>query len=41
MHFVHEISLAFVSKSANVDTVTKEIVEKNKIYLNPKIVNVS
>ena len=38
-HFVHEIPLAFVTQSANVDALTKEIIEKNKFYLNPKVVS--
>ncbi len=38
-HFVHEIPLSFVNKGTNVDEVTKEIVEKNKFYLNPKVVS--
>jgi hypothetical protein len=38
-HFVHEIPLSFVSKGTNVESVTKEIIEKNKFYLNPKVVS--
>ena len=38
-HFVHEISLAFVTSKSNIDMVTKEIIEKNKFYLNPKVVS--
>lgn len=40
-HFVHEIPLAFVTKTANVDVVVKEIIEQNKMYLNPKVVSVN
>ena len=36
---MHEIPLSFVLKGANVDFTTKEIIEKNKVYLNPKIVS--
>ena len=38
-HFVHEIPLSFVTKNSNVESVVKEIIEKNKFYLNPKIVS--
>ena len=38
-HFVHEIPLAFVTQSSNVDALTKEIIEKNKFCLNPKVVS--
>lgn len=37
--FVHEIPLSFVQKGANIDLTTKEIIDKNKVYLNPKIVS--
>lgn len=40
-HFVYEISLSFVTKNANIDAVTKEIIDKNKMYLNPKVVSVN
>lgn len=36
--FVHEIPLSFVTKGSDVDTVTKEIFDKNRFYLNPKVV---
>jgi len=38
---VHEIPLSFISKGANVESVTKELVDMNKFYLNPKIVSQS
>ncbi len=38
-HFVHEIPLSFVNKTTNIDSVTSDIFEKNKPYLNPKIVS--
>jgi len=40
-HFVHEIPLAFVTKTANVDIVVKEIIDQNKMFLNPKVVSVN
>jgi hypothetical protein len=40
-HFVHEIPLSFISKGTKVDEVAKDLVEKNKFYLNPKIVSLS
>ena len=36
--FVHEIPLSFVEKHSDVDQVTNEIFEKNRFYLNPKVV---
>lgn len=38
-HFVHEIPLAFIGKTSNVDAVTRELFDNNKFYLNPKIVS--
>ena len=38
-HFVHEIPLSFVSKVTNADQVTRELFDKHKFYLNPKIVS--
>jgi hypothetical protein len=38
-HFVHEICLSFVTKFTNIEIVTKEVIEKNKFYLNPKVVS--
>ena len=40
-HFVHEIPLSFIGKGTHVEQVAKELVEKNKFYLNPKIVSLS
>ena len=39
MRFVHEIPLAFLNKTTNVDVLVKELFEKNKNYLNPKVVS--
>ena len=36
--FVHEIALSFVTRSSNVDQVCRDLVDKNKMYLNPKVV---
>ena len=38
MRFVHEIPLSNVNKSTNVESLTTEMFEKHKHYLNPKIV---
>lgn len=38
-HFVHEIPLSFVSKFSNIESVTKELIEKNNFYLNPNVVS--
>jgi hypothetical protein len=40
-HFVHEIPLSFIGKGTNVDQVARELVDKNKFYLNPKIVSLT
>jgi hypothetical protein len=37
--FVHEIPLSFITKSSNMDSVVKDIIDKNKFYLNPKVVS--
>jgi len=39
MRFVHEIPLSFVTKNTNVDQLTSELIEKNRNYLNPKVVS--
>lgn len=36
---MHEIPLSFISKGSNIDQVTKEVIDINKFYLNPKIVS--
>ena len=36
---VHEIPLAFLNKTSNIDSVIKDLVDKNKLYLNPKVVS--
>ena len=38
---VHEIPLSFINKGTLVDLVSRELVEKNKFYLNPKIVSLT
>ena len=40
-HFVHEISLSQLNKSSNIDAVVRDIIEKNRFYLNPKVVSQS
>lgn len=37
--FVHDIPLTFVSKDSNIESVTKELFEQHKFYLNPKVVS--
>ncbi len=37
-HFVYEIPLAFFSKESSVESVTKELMDTHKFYLNPKII---
>lgn len=39
VQLVHEIPLAFVNKTSNLDSLTQDLFEKNKQYLNPKIVS--
>ena len=36
---MHEIQLGWVTSYSDVDAVTKEVIEKNAGYLNPKIVS--
>ena len=36
---VYEIPLNTVSKQSNVDVLAKELFEKHKLYLNPKVVS--
>ena len=38
-HFVHEIPLSFVTKTSNIEQMTKEMFEKHALYLNPKVVS--
>jgi hypothetical protein len=35
---VHEISLSFVNKTSNIDLITKDLFDKNKTFLNSKVV---
>lgn len=37
-HFVHEIPLSFVQRDSNLDLLTKDIFEKHRQFLNPKVV---
>ena len=37
--FLHEISLAHVSKTTNLDNLVKDLLESNHQYLNPKVVS--
>ena len=36
---VYEIPLSHVNKSVNIELITKELFEKHKLYLNPKVVS--
>lgn len=36
---MHEIPLSFLNKGTNIDFVTKDIIDQNKFYLNPKVVS--
>jgi len=38
-HFVHEIPLGHLSPASNLESVAKEILSKNKFYMNPKVVS--
>ncbi len=38
-HFVHEIPLSFVTAQSSVEVISKELFEKHKFYLNPKVVS--
>ena len=39
VQLIHEIPLAFVQKQSNVETITNDLFEKHKQFLNPKVVS--
>ena len=38
-HFVHEISLSFVTKYSDIDDVTDELFARNNEFLNPRVIS--
>jgi hypothetical protein len=38
-HFVHEISLSFVTKYSDIDDVTDELFERHNEFLNPRVIS--
>ena len=38
-HFVHEISLSFVTKYSDIDDATDEVFERNAEFLNPRVIS--
>jgi hypothetical protein len=37
-HFVHEISLSFVTKYSDIDEATDEVFVRNSEFLNPRVI---
>jgi hypothetical protein len=37
--FVHEIPLTHITQQSNLDLSTKDLIDQNLVYLNPKMVS--